>query len=283
MAKKKWTYSATRAGYVKLWNSVAIKGGADAAGADRFARLIIAGEHQYRAAGAALGVPWYFIGALHMRESGCDFRGVLHNGQKIIGKDKKTTLEPKGRGPFASWAEAAHDAMTLKGFERYRGQWRPSLMGYVSELYNGLGYAGKGINSAYLWAGSNHEQLGKYVADHVWDATHDDTQIGTMTVLKRLCELRPDIAKEMQETPMSMAEKAVVAGGVVTTGAGGTVAANDPTATAEVATDVATSSIDMLTSLLPIITSWGGQFALAFGAALIVGVVGWKFYQRRLD
>lgn len=288
---KKWTYSATKAGYAAMWNSIVIKGGQDLINATFFARKIIANETRYRLAGLVLGVPWYFIGALHMRESGCDFNGVLHNGDKIIGTGKLTYRVPKGRGPFATWEDAAADAMRLKKFEQYRGNWCPSLMGFVSELFNGTGYIGKGVNSAYLWAGSNHEQTGKYVADHVWDGRFDDPQIGTMTVLKRIAEMRPDVAKELVEKKMSTTTKVVV-GGTITAGAGtGAVVATQPTTppvappveTTSTITDVAKESGEVLSTIVPMLTGWTGAFAIAFGVALIVGFVGYQYYKRRLD
>lgn len=184
-----WTYEATRAGYANLWRTISVK----SKDADKFAKIIIANEARYKVIEAKTGVPWFFVGVLHMRESSCNFAGVLHNGEKIIGKNKKTTLVPKGRGPFSSWEEAAVDALTLKGLEKIK-DWPIERMGYESERYNGLGYTQRGINSPYLWAGSNHQQPGKYIADHVWSSTAMDTQMGTMTVLKRISEIRPDVA-----------------------------------------------------------------------------------------
>lgn len=191
-----WTYEATKAGYGAMWRSTSIKAGTDASNATRFANTIIANEKRYRGVTSSTGVPWYFVGALHMREASCSFAGVLHNGEKIIGTGRKTKLVPAGRGPFSTWEAAAADALELKGLHKIT-DWCIERMGFEAERFNGLGYTAKGVNSAYLWAGSNHEQLGKYVADHVWDKTFDDPQIGVMTVLKRLCELRPDIDAEL--------------------------------------------------------------------------------------
>lgn len=202
-AKKKWTFENTRAGYTKMWGAITIKAG-DLANAGRFAKMIEAGKSEYLAVQEAIGVPWFFVGALHMRESSCNFSGVLHNGEHIIGTKKKTRLVPAGRGPFADWHTAAIDALKLKGFDKI-SEWSAARMGYEGERFNGLGYIGKGVNSAYLWAGSNHEQLGKYVADHKWDAKFDDPQIGVMTVLAALCNRNPDIAKFMK-SPASVVE-----------------------------------------------------------------------------
>lgn len=191
-----WTFEETERGYKNMWKAATLKGGADAANADIFADKIIAAEARYRTVQAATGVPWYFIGALHMRESSCNFAGILHNGEQIIGTGRVTTLEPDGRGPFATWQDAAIDALKLKDMHRVQ-EWSVARMLYQAEVFNGLGYVGKGVNSAYVWAGTNHEQRGKYVADHVWDGSFDDPQIGVAAVLIRLAEKRADIRADL--------------------------------------------------------------------------------------
>ena len=191
-----WTFEATQAGYANLWRTATIKGGADASQAEIFADKIIAAEQRYRAVQAATGVPWYFIGALHMRESSCNFAGVLHNGERIIGTGRVTTLEPPNRGPFSNWEEAAVDALKLKSMQRVQS-WSVARMMFQAELFNGLGYVGKGINAPYVWAGTNHEQRGKYVADHQFDPNAEDTQLGVAAVLIRLAEKRPDIHADL--------------------------------------------------------------------------------------
>jgi len=187
-----WTFEETKGGYSYLWASAALKGGADAINADSFSARIIAAESRYRAAQAATGVPWFFIGALHMRESSCDFSGVLHNGERIIGTGRLTTLVPDGRGPFSTWEESAIDALKLKNLHRVQ-DWSVARMLYSAEVYNGLGYVSRGINSPYVWAGTSHEQPGKFVADHVFDPNADDKQLGVAAALIRLSQLRPDI------------------------------------------------------------------------------------------
>lgn len=75
------------------------------------AARIEANRSRYEVVSKATGVPWDVIGVIHYRESSGSFAGVLHNGQKIIGTGKKTTLVPKGRGPFSTWEDAAVDAL----------------------------------------------------------------------------------------------------------------------------------------------------------------------------
>lgn len=276
-----WTYEASQKGYAKLWDSISIKS-TDAANAARFATKIIDGESRYREVGNTMAIPWYFIGALHMRESSCSFAGVLHNGQKIIGTRKKTTLVPKGRGPFATWEASAIDALTMRGL---RGiTWCPARMGFEAEGFNGTGYEGK-ENSPYVWAGSNHEQTGKYVADHKFDPSFDDPQIGVMTVIKALANIRPDIAAELAANHVSPAiitkKNVTIAGGVV--GGVGTVAATVGDPTSNPVTDTATSAagtIDQLSPFISMLQNHGTTIALVFTVAVVIGAVAWHFYEK---
>jgi lysozyme family protein len=187
-----WTFEATAAGYRNLWKSAVLTPG-DAAKAKAAADKIIAGEARYRTVQAATGVPWFLIGALHMREAACSFKGCLQNGDEIIGTGELTRHEPKGEGPFATWEDSAIQAMKDKGLQRVQS-WPPERMLYSAEVYNGLGYVSHGENSPYVWASTNHEQRGKYVADGQYSATADDTQLGIAAMLLALADQRADIA-----------------------------------------------------------------------------------------
>lgn len=115
---------------------------------------------------------WYVIGGIHYKEASCNFAGVLHNGEKIIGTGKKTSIVPKGRGPFSTWEEAAIDAMNGESLGKLTNFEVGSLYRAV-ERYNGTGYitgAGKADTSAYMWACTNvNDDFGKYVSDGKWD------------------------------------------------------------------------------------------------------------------
>lgn len=129
-------------------------------------------------------IPWEFIAVTHQRESSGNFNTYLGNGQPL---NKKTTIVPKGRGPFSSWEEGAIDALlNAPPYAAKNKDW--SIGGMLAKLeeYNGLGYASKGVPSPYLWAGSDQYIAGKYVADHVYDANHVDTQLGCAGLLKFL-------------------------------------------------------------------------------------------------
>lgn len=182
-----------RLGYENLWGSMNVARPDDA---EEAAKGIIQDRARYENVEKATGVPWYFIGPVHHRESNRSFAGVLHNGERIIGTGKKTQLVPKGRGPFSSWDEAAIDAIKLQKLDNV-GEWNIARILYEFERYNGFGYIRHKVNSPYVWAGTSLQQNGKYVADGQFDRNHWDKQLGTAAILKKLIELRPQIADDL--------------------------------------------------------------------------------------
>lgn len=163
------------------------------------AEKIAANRSRYEAVSKATGVPWDVIGVIHYRESSNDFAGVLHNGQKIIGKGTKTTIVPKGRGPFSSWEQAAMDALLVcPPYAAKNADWSIAGTLDILEKYNGLGYRKKGLPSPYLWAGTDQYVKGKYVADGKYDPDHVDKQLGVAPILMKLRE-----AEKKKPTPVS--------------------------------------------------------------------------------
>jgi len=153
---------------------------------------------RYEAVSKATGVPWDVIGVIHYRESSGDFKGVLHNGDRIIGTGKLTVKVPKGRGPFSTWEEAAIDALVVcPPYAAKNKDWSIGGTLDILEKYNGLGYRNKGLPSPYLWAGTDQYVKGKYVADGKYDPEHVDKQLGTAAILMRL----RDMEKANHHTP----------------------------------------------------------------------------------
>lgn len=177
------------------WDNMKIsaeRGPAFKAVADR----LTANRPRYEAVSKALkekgyNIPWEFIAVTHQREASGDFTKYLGNGQSL---SKKTTIVPKGRGPFASWEEGAIDALVYAPpYAAKNKDW--SIGGTLSKLeeYNGLGYASMDKPSPYLWAGTDQYVKGKYVADHVYDPDHVDTQLGVAGLLKFMGYGKPSV------------------------------------------------------------------------------------------
>lgn len=129
-------------------------------------------------------MPWQFIAVAHHRESNGNFNTYLGNGEPL---NKKTTLVPKGRGPFKDWEAGALDALiNCAPYAAKNKDW--SIGGTLAKLeeYNGLGYSRMGKPSPYLWAGTDQYDKGKYVADGKYDPTVVDKQLGAAGILKFL-------------------------------------------------------------------------------------------------
>lgn len=145
---------------------------------------ILLNKARYQAVEKLTGVPWWFIGVVHYRESNLDFDTYLGNGQSL---KKKTTIVPKGRGPFATWEDGAVDALVnASPYAAKNKKWDVGSSLELLEKYNGLGYYTKGVPSPYVWSGTDQYTSGKYIADHVYSAGTVDKQLGVAGILKFL-------------------------------------------------------------------------------------------------
>ena len=134
---------------------------------------------------------------IHERECGADFRCALCNGEKIIGTGRKTTLVPRGHGPYETFEEGAQDAFHIDGLDKIAAitdGWTFERAIYEWETFNGFGARGHGRHTGYNWAGTNIYDGGKYVADGVWNPNTWDTQLGCVTMALAIAEIAPDLA-----------------------------------------------------------------------------------------
>lgn len=178
------TLDSMKDGYQKLWDTMEVT---RQTAVNSAARVIIANQERYKAVEKTTNVPWYLIGALHMRECDNNFRGCLHDGEMIIGTNRRTRMVPAGRGPFATWEDSAIDALKIEGMTKVTVWDIPTCL-YYGEKYNGWGYLGHG-NSPYVWAGSNHYTSGKYIRDGVYSSGTVDPQLGIAPVMKAVLDI----------------------------------------------------------------------------------------------
>lgn len=202
-----YTFEKLGPEYKQLWDTMHII--RDGAELQRVSDKIAKYKDVYLKVEKEIGVPWQMVGVIHEREAGEQDIGrwlcVLHNGEKIVGTGRKTRLVPARRGPFATWHEAAIDALKLEGFDKIKA-WPVERMLWALEPYNGYGYRNEGLRSPYLWASTNHQQRGKYVADGVWDPNVMDTQVGAAAELKYL-----GVGAKPANVPVIAATGAVIA------------------------------------------------------------------------
>jgi len=182
-------FDTYRAGYEKNWAALQIRPERQNE-ANREAARLLGGRARYQEVERRTGVPWWFVGLCHYRESHFNWASYLGNGQPL---NRKTTIVPAGRGPFATFEDGAVDALTLQQFVGLK-DWSLPRAAYRLEGFNGYGYHGKGVNSPYLYGGSTcygppEARAGKYVRDHVFDPNFVDPQLGTLVILKALLAL----------------------------------------------------------------------------------------------
>lgn len=139
-------------------------------------------------------VPWWFIAIVSEREYG----GPPHWDKQLGQGDpllRASIHDPAGRGPFLThdgdttpgndaWTRGCLDALIECG--PYAAKWPDWSIGGVLTLweeYNGLGYAARGVPSAYVWSGTDQYVSGKYIADHVYSARAIDVQEGCAPIL----------------------------------------------------------------------------------------------------
>ncbi len=144
---------------------------------------------RYRKVEQITGVPWWFIGILHMLETSQRFNAHLHNGDSL---SRKTLRVPKNRPhnwqAGMSWELSAVDALSVIHKLDKVTDWSLGNALRLMEKYNGLGYRNRKLMSPYLWSGSHYYLRGKFVKDGVFDANIPSQQVGCALIIKRLLD-----------------------------------------------------------------------------------------------
>jgi len=123
--------------------------------------------------------PWEFVGVIHFMECACNFNRQILNGEPW---NLETTLHPEGKGPWRDWQHSTDEALRHRALR---------TLGDI-EAWNGMGYCNRGMNSPYLWRGSNHgEGVGKYIADGRYDPHAESKQVGAAVILFALNWWKP--------------------------------------------------------------------------------------------
>lgn len=174
--------------YAKQWDAMTLLTGR-VSELRKIAKNICDAKERYQAIEKVSGVPWYWIGPTHVRESDQNWARSLAQGDRW---DRVSVHVPAGRGPFASFEAAAIDALQLDGLTRVV-DWRLEKLLYYWETYNGWGYHAHGIPSPYVWGATSIQVPGKYVADNKWSSTAVDGQPGCAAMLKCIMDLDPSV------------------------------------------------------------------------------------------
>lgn len=170
---------------------------------DNLVDKILSHRSRYARVEDELGIPWYFIAAIHNMESSQNFSRHLHNGDPLTARTKHVPAgRPKRGTPPFSWEESAVDALKLRRLHKV-GDWSLPRMLHELEGYNGWGYRlyHAHVLSPYLWSCSNHYVSGKYIADGRWSDTARSRQCGAAVLIKRL-EERDEISFSTIQKPI---------------------------------------------------------------------------------
>lgn len=156
---------------------------------DAVARRLIEpnAKQHYLTVAAKTRVPWWFIAVVHEREASQHWNTQLGQGDPL---NEVSTHKPRGRGPFQTWEEGAEDALVnCSPYAARNTDWSIGGALTMLEEYNGLGYAGRGVPSPYIWSGTDQYKSGKYVRDGVYDPSVVDEQLGCAGLLKAMITL----------------------------------------------------------------------------------------------
>jgi lysozyme family protein len=165
----------------------------------------------------ATGVPPQVIGVIHYREADLDFGSQLAQGDPLGAVSKNV---PSGRGPFfnhptdppgqdAFYRGALDALIDCDPHAANWTDWSPGGTCTLMEEYNGLGYAYRGLPSAYVWSGTDQYVKGKFVRDGQFDPDTVDVQEGCAAILRCIMDINPAITfgkpvlppPEQQPTP----------------------------------------------------------------------------------
>jgi lysozyme family protein len=178
---------ADLAGEYAAWFDAAAVRGEYQTSAEWHLTLMRQSRSRYQTVGRRLGVPWYFIAAIHGLEASFNFRAHYHNGDFPL--SRRTRQVPANRPPVwlppSDWESSAADALKLMGFAG-ASDWSLPRTLYRLEAYNGFGYRRAGRVTPYLWSFSSLYSRGKFVADGRFDPKARSQQCGAAVMLKLL-------------------------------------------------------------------------------------------------
>jgi lysozyme family protein len=136
----------------------------------------------YQSVESRAKIPWPIIAIIHQMESSGNFNAHLHNGDPL---SSRTVQVPKGRPhkgiPPFTWQESAIDALSDRPKIDFTDL--DAVLDWLT-AFNGYGYVPRGINTPYLWSGTDQYTKGKYVSDGKFDPNAVSQQIGAVVFLK---------------------------------------------------------------------------------------------------
>jgi lysozyme family protein len=187
---------ALKALNIQRWNNAKLTRGPEFVAP---ATKAVANKSRYQSIETRTGVSWLFIAVSHYRESSQNFSRSLAQGDPW---NKVSVHVPAGRGPFASFEDAAVDALVDCAPHAARNtDWSIGGMLTLLERFNGLAYANAGRPSPYVWSGTDQYTIGKIVVDHGPIEPIVDKQLGCAGLIMAMMKL--DATITVDTTPVA--------------------------------------------------------------------------------
>jgi lysozyme family protein len=188
--------AALKALNIQRWNKAKLTRGPEFVAP---ATKAVANKARYQSIETRTGVSWLFIAVSHYRESSQNFARSLAQGDPI---NKVSVHVPAGRGPFASFEDAAVDALVdCAPHASLNTDWSIGGMLTLLERFNGLAYANAGRPSPYVWSGTDQYTIGKIVVDHGPIEPVVDKQLGCAGLIMAMMKL--DATITVDTTPVA--------------------------------------------------------------------------------
>lgn len=169
-----------RAEYLKNWLESTINS-SHRKSVERIVDKILEKKKIYEEACELSGYDFFFMVTAHYRECGNDLNRQLLNGQRWT---QRTTLVPKGLGPFQSFQDSCKKAFDLK--PKMKNPRNISELLHALERHNGWGYRRRGIWSPYIWSYTTLYTTGYYTSDGNFSMKAVNRQSGCAAILKVL-------------------------------------------------------------------------------------------------
>lgn len=160
-----------------------------------FLKVWAKSKKRYGAVALETNIPASLIAALHHRESNCDFRTYLHQGDPL---GKPAVNEPNDIPVFDEWEPSAVHALLMKASVRdfhhitFRTTDLNPLCAFA-ERYNGHGYKNRNLPSPYVLSGTEGYSQGKFVSDGKFDPKVVDKQIGVLPLMRAVLDFESKI------------------------------------------------------------------------------------------
>jgi lysozyme family protein len=159
-------------------------------GVDSAASLVRQNMDRYQIVAKRYRMPWQVVGAIHYRESGCDFTCHLANGDPLSANTIHVPKNLMSIPPPYTWESAAAAAMQnqFSGWNIDANSFNWDIGGalYFIQCWHGFGVVERKQNDAYLWNYTDHYISGGYNSDGSYSDAYIDENCGTAPLLSAL-------------------------------------------------------------------------------------------------